>query len=70
LAPDDPHRLARARPARRLFARRAAAREAAPSGGPTDGYTREAMPPADGGPEPGEALWRDRLRKIWAFLTA
>jgi len=22
------------------------------------------------GPEPGEALWRYRLRKVWAFLTA
>jgi len=39
-------------------------------GSATDGYTRESMPRADGGPQPGEALWWYRLKKVWAFLTA
>src|SRR5262245_39464875 len=39
-------------------------------GSATDGYTRASMPPADGGPQPGEALWWYRVKRVWAFLTA
>ncbi|HTO53171.1 MAG TPA: hypothetical protein VMR50_07270 [Myxococcota bacterium] len=39
-------------------------------GGPNDGYTRVSTLPPDGGPRPGEALWRYRLRALWAFFTA
>jgi hypothetical protein len=39
-------------------------------GSATDGYTQEDVRPPTGGPRPGEASWRYRLRTLWAFLTA